>query len=531
MPTSRLVKIALALLFAVLMLGFGYIYGSSTITYRGPGTSLMKRSSTTTAAGAARAAFEEWAWQEGVPYRNVTCALLSSDDTFATVQLVGELRRSSTFPWQEEQGTVECRRIGQAWKCDTQISFSLSPKGATQAAAATLSSSPNITFSLPVGLRVEQVAELLEQAGIVPAGDFMAALKQEYSYSFLADRPAGASLEGYLFPTTYTFPPGVKADQVVQAMLRGFDQNVGQAMREEAHRQGKTVYEVVTMASIVERERYQSYECPLIASVFLNRLQAGMNLQADPTVQYSLGYYEPQERWWPELIFSELGVDSLDEIDNPYNTYRYPGLPPGPICSPGPAALQGVLDPAETDYYYFVARRDGSGEHAFARTWEEHQMNVAYYLGPRVEPTVTLPLDPGLLPITAVVVIDTAHVRDMPSTDEGAVIDDLHLGDLVLVYGGRQDAAGEWWYLIHLARVNSPATVLETLQEGSEGWMHSSVLTGSEGQELAPPVAAVETARALEATPTPIGASPEPPTPTPPPTRAPTRPATQKPYP
>ncbi len=505
MHTPRLVKVLAVLPVAAILLGMGYLLGSTAFTNQGSGPPLPRRA-TTTAAGAARTAFEQWAWQEGVPYRNVTCTLLGSDETFATVQIIGELRRSSDSPWQEEQGTVECRKIGQAWKCDAEISFSPIAKGST----ATPGSSSDTVFELPVGLRVEEVAALLEQAGVIPASDFIAALKQEYSYSFLADRPAGASLEGYLFPTTYTFPPGVSATQVVDAMLRGFDQNVGQAIRDQARQQGKTVYEIVTLASIVERERYQSYECPLIASVFVNRLQAGMNLQADATVQYSLGYFEPQERWWPELIFSQLGVESLDEIDNPYNTYRYAGLPPGPICSPGLVALQAALSPAESDYYYFVAKRDGSGEHAFARTWEEHEMNVAYYLGPSTEPTATLPLDPGLLPITAVVVIDTAHVRDMPSTEEGDIIDDLHLGDKVLVYGGTQDSAGEWWYLVRLAEVNSPATVLETLEEGSEGWMHHSVVTGSEGQELIPPVAAVETARALEATPTPIGASPRP---------------------
>ena len=135
-----------------------------------------------------------------------------------------------------------------------------------------------------------------------------------------------------------------------------------------------TIHQVVTLASIVEREAVRPDERPLIAGVFLNRLLLGMPLDADPTVQYALANESASETvygYWKELSQEDLAVDS------PYNTYRYAGLPPGPICSPGLASIEAVLDPELTDYLYFVAREDGS--HAFATTFEEHIQNVEKY--------------------------------------------------------------------------------------------------------------------------------------------------------
>jgi len=125
------------------------------------------------------------------------------------------------------------------------------------------------------------------------------------------------------------------------------------------------------LASIVEREAVLDEEMPLIASVFLNRLAAGMKLEADPTVQYALGYTAEQAAWWKNpLSAADLGVDS------PYNTYRFPGLPPGAICNPGLGALQAVAFPAQTAYYYFRADCENLGAHNFAKTYEEHLGNA-----------------------------------------------------------------------------------------------------------------------------------------------------------
>lgn len=246
----------------------------------------------------------------------------------------------------------------------------------------TLTDAPDIreiSFTIHEGLRLEEVAELLEREGVAPAADLMAAMEQPYDYDFLADRPAGASLEGYLFPDTYRAFETITPTQVVKIMLDNFDRRFDDNLRQKVAEQDMTIYEVVTLASIVEREVILDEERPIVASVYLNRLEAGMLLQADPTVQYGLGYNERQGRWWPELFFDELGIDQLADVDHDYNTYRYLGLPPGPICSPGLASIRAVLEPDEAGYYFFVAKGDGSGEHAFARTLEEHNANVARY--------------------------------------------------------------------------------------------------------------------------------------------------------
>lgn len=236
---------------------------------------------------------------------------------------------------------------------------------------------PEVAFTLREGLRLEQVVASLDEQGIAPAAELERALTLDYGYAFLADRPAGATLEGYLFPDTYRMLQAYTATQTIDFLLQAFDAKFTPAMREQAAALDMTIFEVVTLASIVEREAVLDEERPTIASVYLNRLKRGMPLDADPTVQYAMGYNELQERWWPTIYFDELGVENLTQYDHPYNTYHNPGLPPGPICSPGLASLKAVLEPADTNYLFFVAKGDGS--HAFAETLEEHNANVARY--------------------------------------------------------------------------------------------------------------------------------------------------------
>lgn len=133
-----------------------------------------------------------------------------------------------------------------------------------------------------------------------------------------------------------------------------------------------SIYEVVTLASIVEREAVVDEERPIIASVYLNRLNRGMYLQSDPTVQYAKGYSAESGRWWNPMIQEEA-----QSVDSPYNTFLYPGLPPGPICSPGLASIQAVLYPADTPYLFFFSKGDGT--HAFSKTYEEHLENMRRY--------------------------------------------------------------------------------------------------------------------------------------------------------
>jgi UPF0755 protein len=222
------------------------------------------------------------------------------------------------------------------------------------------------------GLRSQEIGALLERDGIVPANDFQAALAESYDASFLSALTPGVGLEGFLFPATYGAPQETGAHDMVQQMLDAFDDRYASDIQPLLADSTLSMFEAVTLASIVEREAQRPEERPVIASVFLNRLAAGIPLQADPTVQYALGS-DPASvaqfgYWKRDLTLNDLATDS------PYNTYVHPGLPPGPIANPGLDPILAVLQPAQTDYLYFVARPDGS--HVFAETLEEHQRNV-----------------------------------------------------------------------------------------------------------------------------------------------------------
>ena len=178
--------------------------------------------------------------------------------------------------------------------------------------------------------------------------------------------PEAKSLEGYLFPDTYKFGPGTPPKTIVQAMTQNFRKHFGAEMNYITT--GLTPHQTVTLASIVESEAKLPQERPLVASVYLNRLQKHMLLGADPTVIYAL---KLANRWDGNIHKADL------QIDSPYNTYRFPGLPPGPIVSPGLASLRAAAAPAKTNLLYFVARHDGS--HAFSSTIAEHNRNVQIY--------------------------------------------------------------------------------------------------------------------------------------------------------
>ncbi|MHB0856317.1 MAG: endolytic transglycosylase MltG [Anaerolineae bacterium] len=230
---------------------------------------------------------------------------------------------------------------------------------------------PGALVTIPEGWRAEEIAALLEELNVVSAAEFMEAVHAgRDDLDFLLDRPEGrsASLEGFLFPDTYQFPLQSSADKVVDVLVQNWALRVTPELRQKAAERGITLYEVLTMASIVEREAVKADERPVIASVFYNRLAEGMPLQADPTVQYARGVSTTTGRWWEDINLTEANA-----LQSPYNTYVNPGLPPGPICNPGLASIEAALDPASTDYLYFRARSDGS--HVFARTFEEHLAN------------------------------------------------------------------------------------------------------------------------------------------------------------
>jgi UPF0755 protein len=221
------------------------------------------------------------------------------------------------------------------------------------------------------------VADLLTSENVMDGSVFLAAVRQGegMAHPLLADRPGGAGLEGYLFPETYRLPIDASPEDLILRMLDTMQARLPIGWEGMASAQGLSLFEVLTIASIVEREAVVPIERPTIASVYLNRIQQDMYLQADPTVQYAMGYQPETGQWWK----TPVTLEEYQGVNSPYNTYLNPGLPPGPIASPGESAIMAVLQPTPSTYLFFLGRGDGS--HVFAETYEEHQRNVEIYQG------------------------------------------------------------------------------------------------------------------------------------------------------
>lgn len=242
-----------------------------------------------------------------------------------------------------------------------------------------------VKVTIPEGLRLEEIAALIGDTGIVSKDEFLEVAQDGESFKathfLLNSLPEGASLEGYLFPDTYRIAMSASAREIVDMMLTRFEQQYA-TFETDVRVSGVSVHEIVTMASIVQREAAMIDEMSRISAVFWNRMQpenvdetGGGKLQADPTVQYALGYSEYEQTWWrKELTFTDLKVDS------PYNTREKPGLPPGPICSPGLDALTAAAQPDESaNYLYFVASCKKDGSHNFATNFVDFQQFEAEY--------------------------------------------------------------------------------------------------------------------------------------------------------
>lgn len=222
-------------------------------------------------------------------------------------------------------------------------------------------------LTVPEGLTIPQIAAVVEKTGLARAADIMARATDP-AYARLQGIPAG-SLEGYLFPETYLFPKTVTADGIIGAMLERFRLTFSPEWERRAMEIGLTPHEVVTLASIIEKETGDPAERPMIASVFHNRLKRGMRLETDPTVIYGIKDFDGN------LTRRHL------ETPGPYNTYLNKGLPPGPIASPGKKAIEAALFPAPTDYLFFVSKNNGS--HQFSSSLADHNRAVQHYqLGP-----------------------------------------------------------------------------------------------------------------------------------------------------
>ena len=221
-------------------------------------------------------------------------------------------------------------------------------------------------LTFPEGLTIAEMGKVFESRGFGPARAFVKAANEGALVKDLD--PRAADLEGYLFPETYSLPRRADASRVVAMMVDRFRASYDDVLRSRAAAQQLTTRQVVTLASLIEKETARAEERPLVAAVYRNRMKQGMGMQADPTVVYALtraGKYDGNIRR-EDLSF-----------DSPYNTYRYPGLPPGPIAAPGRASLEAALTPADVPYLYFVSRNDGS--HVFAATLKEHNANVYQY--------------------------------------------------------------------------------------------------------------------------------------------------------
>ena len=223
-----------------------------------------------------------------------------------------------------------------------------------------------VRFTVPEGFGIKEIAERLSNLDLVDREDFLKAAADYAPYDYMRKRQnVFFAAEGFLFPDTYNVESDIDIDEILDLMAKNFDDRVTPTMRVQAEKMGLSVYDLITLASLVEREVRYPEDRPIVAQVLLKRLKMNMPLQTDATLQYLMD--TPKE---------DVSIEDT-KIDSPYNTYQHTGLPPGPIANPGMASIMAVLHPAETDYLYFVADRQGHNHYAF--TYEEHMKLVNQY--------------------------------------------------------------------------------------------------------------------------------------------------------
>ncbi len=251
-----------------------------------------------------------------------------------------------------------------------QLSAAMTPVEITHALQDATPS--EVPFAILPGWRLEEIASAFPTSGLeISPEAFLEMARQPELSGLPREWARSATLEGFLLPETYILSRRITINELIGVFTRRFQEAMTPDLVRGFGAQGLDVFQAVTLASIVQREAVVPEEQPMIASVFINRLNAGMSLDSDPTVQYSLGYSSEGQTWWKNpLSLDDLGVNS------PYNTYLNAGLPPGPICAPSITALTAVAYPAQTPYYYFRAKCDGSGRHSFAVNYQEHIDNA-----------------------------------------------------------------------------------------------------------------------------------------------------------
>jgi len=222
----------------------------------------------------------------------------------------------------------------------------------------------DIWITFPEGQRLEQQAQIIDDKLNTSDND---------QYRFNKNQYIAQAEEGFMFPDTYLIPKEASAGAIVQKLRNTFDNKVSKSLLLEGIKNNLTQNEVITLASIIERESRSNEERPIIAGILLNRLKEEMPLQVDATVQYAKGYDAANASWWPQVT-----VDNYKNVDSSYNTYLHVGLPPGPISNPGLESIRAAAEPANTPYLYYL--HDTNGKVHYAKTGEEHQQNIQKYL-------------------------------------------------------------------------------------------------------------------------------------------------------
>jgi len=227
------------------------------------------------------------------------------------------------------------------------------------------------TLTIPEGYTIEQIAKKIEESGLGSAEEFKKAAKDyaPYSYMETSNNNVIFKAEGFVYPSTYYLSPGSSEKEILAIMVKEFDTQLTEDIRQKAKDKNMSVRDLVNLASLVEKEAVFPEERPVIAGVFLKRLQIQMPLQSDTTIQYILGVQK-----------KEISIADT-KIDSPYNTYLYAELPPGPIASPSISTINAVLDPKPTNYLYFVA--DLEGHHHFTETYQDHLKEIERIHGPQ----------------------------------------------------------------------------------------------------------------------------------------------------
>ena len=316
----------------------------------------------------------------GLVWWNFNAKPVSADETSVSFVVTKGKSASQVGQLLYEKGLI---RSPLAFKIYVQVTnkadkiqageFELNKKMGISEIVETFSEGPlELWVTIPEGLRREEVADKITSS-LEMSADTSVVFRQE----FLNLTP---SLEGFLFPNTYLFPRDVKADVVVNNMKSLFDSQTSGfngLLDNGKTKEGLTLDEILVLASIIERETKTDEERPIVAGIYLNRLEVGMALQADASVQYAIANINCRNKtscnWWPILTKTDL------EIDSPYNSYKYAGLPPTPIANPGISSIKAIFEPERTDYFYYI--HDTNGKIHYARNLDEHNDNVREYLG------------------------------------------------------------------------------------------------------------------------------------------------------